>query len=585
MLSLQACCRTLHCQSFVRKACMCQGALPLMCLINQVAVNKTPRYKSISTSCSIARVHKETPVSRGSKPTTNEQKVRSSAPYSFPIFSAGAAKKRSEIMQYKIENPPEMGSIHLKRLQKMVPSVPLGAKEWSKLKEEYSRTNGFEESIMGQMIAMNSDINVAKSLLAFAAKEECGISYKLLLKYLNICVRQNRVTEIYDVYDIMKGRFKSFDTGAYSLFIKGFSQSENWRESITLLETIKKTITPSQKNYRDCIQGAVQHREGDVAWRLYKEILQSDLTPCEETLQSLFNADRELQDETFKNELIGVLGYLRDHQIYPGESLMQSIKSWFESIPKEHWRGQLSGVSGSGHCQVCRQQLESIHLSPEEYSALKDVILHSVIEGRDTFRKTTPQELCDFQHFVGSRPPYDIVVDGLNLANICSKGIRSQTLLDVVTSLSSGGKRVLVLGRKHMLQGSRSWERRHMELLQQRADCYFTENLSKDDPFLLYASLNSGSHCNFLTRDLLRDHKACLPDAHTQRLFFKWQRGHQLVLPFYTPGGRVSLQPILSYDTILQSTDCSWHIPYDKMGVERASYEVPKTWLCLQMNN
>ena len=53
---------------------------------------------------------------------------------------------------------------------------------------------------------------------------------------------------------------------------------------------------------------------------------------------------------------------------------------------------------------------------------------------------------------------------------------------------------------------------------------------SEDDPFLLYATLHSGNHCQFVSRDLMRDHKACLPDGATRRLFFKWQRGHQLVV-------------------------------------------------------
>lgn len=53
---------------------------------------------------------------------------------------------------------------------------------------------------------------------------------------------------------------------------------------------------------------------------------------------------------------------------------------------------------------------------------------------------------------------------------------------------------------------------------------------SEDDPFLLYATLHSGNHCQFASKDLMRDHKACLPDAATRQLFFKWQRGHQLVV-------------------------------------------------------
>lgn len=53
---------------------------------------------------------------------------------------------------------------------------------------------------------------------------------------------------------------------------------------------------------------------------------------------------------------------------------------------------------------------------------------------------------------------------------------------------------------------------------------------SEDDPFLLYATLHSGNHCKFVSRDLMRDHKACLSEGPIRQLFFKWQRGHQLVV-------------------------------------------------------
>ena len=70
------------------------------------------------------------------------------------------------------------------------------------------------------------------------------------------------------------------------------------------------------------------------------------------------------------------------------------------------------------------------------------------------------------------------------------------------------------------------------------SSCPTTTASSEDDPFLLYATLHSGNHCRFLSRDLMRDHKACLPDALTRRLFFKWQRGHQLVIHGTVAQGR-----------------------------------------------
>ncbi|KAM8921235.1 mitochondrial ribonuclease P catalytic subunit [Pelodytes ibericus] len=535
--------------------------------------------QNLSTSFSAyAYVKKDSPLQRRPKLYKDKGKAQGLPPASINVFSAGASKKRADL-QYKSELADDREP-SLRNLKLSIPTTPLAVKEWGRMKEGFTRMQHFEEVVMAKLISNQSDIDVAKSLLNFAAKEECGISYKLLLRYLALCVKLNNFPEIYDVHELMRCKFKSFDTGAYSLFIKAFSQTDRWRESIDMLETIKKNVCPSSANYRDCIKGAIGHGEEKLAWVLYQELLQNELTPSDDTIQSLFDAGKE--SATFTNDLLGILDYFRDNQIYPGELLMEAIKSWFESIPNENWTGRVSSVTHSGDCRVCKDQLESIYLNAEEYATLRAVFLNSVIKGSDTFRKTTPEELQDFQHFVNSRSPYDIVVDGLNVAHMSPKGTCSQNLLDVVTSLCSNGKRVLVLGRRHMLQDSQMWQKRHLHLLQQRADCFFLNNTSEDDPFLLYASLYSGNHCHFLTRDLLRDHKACLPDPQTRRLFFKWQRGHQLVIPFYTPGSKVHLQPIRCYDTIVQSTDLSWHIPYDKMGVKRATFEVPETWLCVQ---
>lgn len=161
------------------------------------------------------------------------------------------------------------------------------------------------------------------------------------------------------------------------------------------------------------------------------------------------------------------------------------------------------------------------------------------------------------------------------------KARESQVLLDVVSQLAKQNLRLLVLGRKHMLTQRSRWRKDEMEKIQKQASCFFADDISEDDPFLLYATLHSGNHCKFITKDLMRDHKACLPDAKTQRLFFKWQQGHQLAIMNRFPGSKITFQRILSYDTVVQTTGDSWHIPYDEDLVKRYSYEVPTKWLCL----
>lgn len=54
-------------------------------------------------------------------------------------------------------------------------------------------------------------------------------------------------------------------------------------------------------------------------------------------------------------------------------------------------------------------------------------------------------------------------------------------LLAVVSELKCQGLNILVLGRKHMLQPSKSWDKHNMDLVRQKAYCFFTENMWAPD--------------------------------------------------------------------------------------------------------
>ncbi|XP_026781797.3 mitochondrial ribonuclease P catalytic subunit isoform X2 [Pangasianodon hypophthalmus] len=511
---------------------------------------------------------------------------RTSIPKS--VFAAGNARRTAEILKRKSgadqdrdQDPDQVSTGSLKGRAAFTAQIPdraLSVSEWRDLKSSSSRPERFELRMMEGMLAdTEADISVAKSLLNYVAAENGTLPYELLLKYLALCVSGGHHSEVSDVYDIMKSCFKTLDTGAYSLFVKGLSHTERWREALIILEDIKKVITPSSRNYGDAVTGAVLHGDRETAWRLYGELMDQGLMPNQETWRCLFESG--VSQRAHKDELLAILTYMRENQIYPEEKLVRSIKAWFESLPDENWRGKFTSVDPGGVCRSCGTELESIQLTEEEYNQLKHRVMEDVIEGRDVFNKTTPEELESFKSFVQKRPAFDVVIDGLNVANITPKCVKSETLLAVVSALQ--GLNVLVLGRKHMQQPSRNWNRHNMNQIKQKAHCFFTENISEDDPFLLYAALHSGNHCNFVSRDLMRDHKACLPDSATRRLFFKWQRGHQLVLSNFIPGKKIRFQRTSRYDTIVQSHGKTWHVPYDEDGGERSTYEVPQRWLCL----
>ncbi|XP_008300208.1 mitochondrial ribonuclease P protein 3 [Stegastes partitus] len=515
------------------------------------------------------------------------------------VFAAGNAKRTTDWLKRKAamaskEKEQQEKKKELERTRNTVkvqpPARPLPAAEWKKLRESLGNPERFDIHMLEAILHLEGDLDVAKSLLTFVALETGTLPYGVLLRYLLICVHGGHDTEVFDVYEIMRKSFPSVDTGACTLFIKSFSRTERWREAIDILQEVKKIFLPTTRNYGDIISAAVQHGDMTTAWALYNELIEKGLSPQWETWDALFKGRKKTNKEEGEamshaeqqEKLLGILLSMRNNQIYPKHSLASTIKTWFESLAGQNWTGSWTSITQEGVCKCCGSALESIQLTDEEYQQLKHRVMSDVIQGRDVFNKTTPQELKRFEMFVKKKPAFDVVVDGLNVANMTLDRSRmAQTLLAVVTELELQGLTILVLGRKHMLNSTRSWDRKDMNLIQQKAHCFFTDDMSEDDPFLLYATLNSGNHCRFVSRDLMRDHKACFPDEATRRLFFKWQRGHQLVVYGYvTAGTRVRFQRIPSYDTIVQTAGDSWHIPYDDTE-DRSTYEVPQRWLCL----
>ncbi|XP_022606724.1 mitochondrial ribonuclease P protein 3 [Seriola dumerili] len=522
---------------------------------------------------------------------------------SFPksVFSAGTAKRTAEMLKREAslasedevdpkQEPERKTTRGARKVQP--PDRPLSVAEWRKLKESLGNPERFDIKMIHALFTSGAELDIAKSLLTFATMETGTLSYELLLRYLSLCVSGSHDAEVFDVYDIMRGSFSSLETGASTLFIKSFSRTARWKEAVNLLQEVKKVFTPSSRNYGDVIAAAVLHGDMTTAWALYDELMEKGLSPHQETWDALFKGvkktkeveglEEAMSQPEHQERLLGILLHMRNNQIYPQYSLASSIKTSFESLPGQKWKGSWTSATPKGLCRCCGSELESIQLTVEEYQQLKDRVMTDIIQGQDVFNKTTPEELEHFKAFVQRKPAFDVVVDGLNVANINKdKSKLSATLLAVVSDLERQGLTVLVLGRKHMLRATRSWERHNMNLIQEKAHCFFTDDISEDDPFLLYATLHSGNHCRFVSRDLMRDHKACLPDGATRRLFFKWQRGHQLVVDgLVVAGRRVQFQSILKYDTTIQTSGDSWHVPYDDTE-DRSTYEVPQRWLCL----
>lgn len=69
-----------------------------------------------------------------------------------------------------------------------------------------------------------------------------------------------------------------------------------------------------------------------------------------------------------------------------------------------------------GECNVCHAKLEPTWVSQEDFDELRSAFLNPVLIGKDIFLKTQPEEMKHFLSFLSRQGPFDVVLDGLNIA-------------------------------------------------------------------------------------------------------------------------------------------------------------------------
>nr|CAG4651289.1 EOG090X0CGF [Simocephalus serrulatus] len=274
--------------------------------------------------------------------------------------------------------------------------------------------------------------------------------------------------------------------------------------------------------------------------------------------------------------------FLHRNSVFLKQSIAHQLKELLESQAIESpFVGRFTTVEEiSGTCHACHQILKSTSISDEEFTALKERLMEKVLLGTDVFLGSRPEEMKKFHKFIEKTAPYDVVIDGLNVAYHNSVQSRNQpgrkveALLSVVKHFTNQNLRVLILTRKHLLREP------VLSNIKQRAYVFITDDLSRDDPFLLYAAVQS-KYTKFVSDDLFRDHIFRLGDPRLEALFRTWQHSAQIQIIKFMKDGSVKFHHPRKYRTVVQFAEGSWHIPYDD-GTPRFSYQVPNTWLCLQ---
>ncbi|XP_058803655.1 mitochondrial ribonuclease P catalytic subunit [Phymastichus coffea] len=388
---------------------------------------------------------------------------------------------------------------------------------------------------------------------------------------------------IIKVYKKIRKEYELLDPRSASFCIAGLSLTSEWEECFKLLEMIKFIQTPTTTEMSAIIAAALRNDRGDMALKMIDEFLINQPLSPFVYVEYLDYCKRNFKRNKLVKEIEKIFFSWQKYTIVPQESVILAYEEFFKSIGYTTKKTSIT----KGICQHCNMPLQPTVLSKTDFRVLSSAILKNLIVGKDVYRNTSPQELKNYMIFLQSMKPYDVIIDGLNVA-YATRGVNGnmkgsiENVLQVVNYFHQRKKRVLVVGRVHM----KWWSTKEIKILEDSTDVFYIKNISQDDPFLLHLTLSSGSETCFVSRDLMRQHKFKLEDPTLKKLFRNWQMSHQYF--FYSvPEKRhiINIVEPIQYDPCAQKSDEGWHIPYttsNHLAVPAMYKESPQDWLCMK---
>ncbi|KAL5281552.1 KIAA0391 family protein [Megaselia abdita] len=448
-----------------------------------------------------------------------------------------------------------------------------------------------DAAVIGLMSSGDNLVNARKYLNYLDHQQEIPSKMFLskLLKLYNSTAKTRKLEsqeleEIQTIYSALRKDFEYLDSSLCENLIYGISLTENWREGLELLEETRLSAVPSTGSYCALASKAFEDESTfSIAWKILEEIVEERKEPKCEVFTSFLNTIK--RTENFKKHLEQMFDFIGKNELQVSRQVILKLR---DILTEREIKNFVTKISEKGHCDICQTKLSHLQLMDREFNELQKHFLQSVLIRDDVFQKSSPDEVNLFLKIINKSQPYDCVIDGLNV--VYSSGtnknpkVYSAILSSVVKYFKDKDKRVLIIGRKHMLK----WKTPAMLFVKKNADIFYTGDLSQDDPFLLFAALKSGINTDFLSRDLMRSHSYLL-NNELKTIFKRWQQIHQYSLVTTSGGMRgdqvIVRKPFGHCNFAHKIGKGSWHIPFREkyMSNPPESFGSPDNWLCVQL--
>ncbi|KAH8354140.1 hypothetical protein KR084_001390 [Drosophila pseudotakahashii] len=523
--------------------------------------------------------------------------------------SAGHAHLRPRWLASQHKRRPQPGSLPPDRLEQLRSDLferrqELSGEEWTEVRQSlvdtYKHINGHNvDAVILGVCSGPQQLPLAKNYVEFLrsrGSQPNAATLGRLLRVYNAAYHERPLSqaeqaEILLICRDLQAEHETLDASSCEHIIHGLvaTGGSDWRRALPLLEMMKVTTSaPSVSAYSALAEKAFsveqEDQDEELAWRLLEEMAVARKLPkCEVYLALLNRLGRETNK--LPAQLKRLLDFLERHEILVSQRVAERMQELAQQVP-QLLKASATNLGPLGRCQGCQQHLQPVAISDEQFRQLRECFLERVLIRRDVFQRSTPEEVSRFKKYVEKTAPYDCVIDGLNVAYSTGTKKSPQQLAKLVATVvrhfRDQDKRVLVLGRDHM----RNWSKQAMHYVQSNASLFLTNNLSHDDPFLLYATLRSGQDTDFFSRDLMRSHAFHL-GPELKPIFRRWQQEHQFSLVTQTQTGRIIVKEPIRHRLSAHQVagGGTWHVPYCEVYTQHPtdSFQVPANWLCLQL--
>ncbi|XP_076238117.1 mitochondrial ribonuclease P catalytic subunit isoform X2 [Calliopsis andreniformis] len=377
---------------------------------------------------------------------------------------------------------------------------------------------------------------------------------KYLLLYGN---KTDAVTEaqrehIQNLCETILKQFSVLDHATANACIVGLCKIGEWQKSIEVIQKFE-SHDPSflRTGYNALINCLYNNGQADLG--TYIQYCLKDLTTFNENIEKLFNL----------------------WQTYDIKPSSDTVEELIDTCNKVGWHANLANMTLS-KCEICGHEMTEVSLSDEEFKYLSQTIMQKLFVDR-IYQVTSPDELKAFKNFIDKTKPYDVVIDGLNIV-LNGKEPNYHNLHKLIMYFNAKKQKSLIIGRLHLAK------KKEIQFLQKKTTFFFVNNLSSDDPFILYAAMASGLNCKVVSQDFLRQHRFKLQDNTVRVLFKRWQLTHQYmsVEDILKP---INLNLVHGESYGVQKQNEYWHIPFHKLThAQRVNHIEPNQWACFKMS-